>query len=543
MKGEGRSTRPVSRRWPRRLALLAPLLAFVSWIAACPTPEPPPNLLWLGDADRTLWGRAGEGAVGAAMTADDQCRVVVGAPRTPSPDGSAPEVGVIFAVESPAELPHDTPLDPESSADGHQRHGTQPYASAGSATAFVGDLDGSGSAELALGLSGAPATNGQEVGGGVWIYVDFAAPDLGQRKPDGILTGDRGHLYLGYALAGGADVTGDDLDDLLIGAPERHSQGVYIDGDNGTGRVYLIAGREDLASDLTAAATPGDVTDTLEFVGEANGDGLGMAVEAMAEEANAAVVLGAPYSSRNGNFAGTAYLCPAAGWSELDGVVLVGGECAALVGEQGEYAGYAVADAGDLDGSGMADLLIGAPQRAADEQAAGTGVVYLLVDPLIDLELRTVTLNSEAHTTFVGALDGDALGFAVAGTGDLDQDGFADFLLGAPQGALRGEEVYKGVAYLFTGRSGGFEAEVPVGEATIQLCGERVLHGTGWTVSDLAGYSLGGGGGWDGDPNDRFIAVAAPHRDNDVHGTDEWSDAGAVYLLHDALEPYLEAPR
>lgn len=548
MKGQWRPIPPATWRPTRMLARLAPLAVLIGWISACPTPEAPPNLLWLGDADRTMWGRAGEGAVGAALTADDQGRVVIGAPRTPSLDGTAPQVGAVFAVGSPAELTHDTPLDAESSTDVHQRHGAQPYASAGFATAFVGDLDGSGSAELALGLAGAPTADGQEAGGGVWIYIDFTAADLGQREPDGTLAGDQGHLYLGYALAGGADVTADGLDDLLIGAPERHGQGVYIDEDNGAGRVFLVAGREDLASDLAAATSPGQLAGALEFVGEALGDGLGMAVASLAHAgaaglADAAVVLGAPYSSRNGNLAGTAYLCPAGDWGALDGAVPVGGECAALLGEPGEYAGYAVADAGDLDGSGMADLLIGAPQRAADELAAGAGAVYLLIDPLVDLERRTANLASEAHTTFLGALDGDALGFAVAGAGDLDRDGHDDLLLGAPQGALLGEEVYKGAAYLFMGRSGGFDAEVPVSTATIQLCGERVDHGVGYTVSDLAGYSVAGGGGWAGDPDDRFIAVAAPHRDNDVHGAEEWSDAGIVYLLHDQLEPYLHADR
>src|SRR5262245_11547108 len=75
--------------------------------------------------------------------------------------------------------------------------------------------------------------------------------------------------------------------------------------------------------------------------------------------------------------------------------------------------GYAVAFAGDTDGDGHDDLLVGAPQNTWGPPATGPGYV----------EVRSGADGWILHS-LAGAIDGDAFGSSVAGIGDVDLDGF-----------------------------------------------------------------------------------------------------------------------
>src|SRR5215210_656504 len=105
----------------------------------------------------------------------------------------------------------------------------------------------------------------------------------------------------------------------------------------------------------------------------------------------------------------------------------------ALHGEAGDQQGYGIADAGDTDGDGIADMISGAPGR-------GPGHAYLYSGSTGDL----------LHT-FAGVHDGEFFGAAVASAGDVDRDGRADVLVGAPR-SKQGQGV-SGRAYLFSGRT------------------------------------------------------------------------------------------
>ncbi|HKE00087.1 MAG TPA: integrin alpha, partial [Planctomycetota bacterium] len=200
-------------------------------------------------------------------------------------------------------------------------------------------------------------------------------------------------------------------------------------------------------------------------LGDANGDG------------KSDVVIGVPSSGADGA-SGTVYVL-----SGADGSVL-----AAWNGGPGELYGFSVDAAGDVDGDGHVDVLIGAPGAAASK-----GVVHVRSGATGD-----VIWAPE------GAADGDRFGDSVAGLGDLDLDGFAEFLGGASQpgqgaGYVR---VYTGLtgtlASTYVGDAPGDElglATANGGDMDLDGWPERILGAPGSFAGTGAALVLSGATG------------------------------------------------
>jgi len=110
--------------------------------------------------------------------------------------------------------------------------------------------------------------------------------------------------------------------------------------------------------------------------------------------------------------------CDGAIDSPLDSSALI-----AITGEQASSrAGVAIAGAGDVDGDGQADLLVGAQQVGEGVQ---NGAAYLLLGPL------TASTSLAAAPTRLRGMDGSLAGSSLAGLGDMDGDGLDDFAVGA----------------------------------------------------------------------------------------------------------------
>jgi MYXO-CTERM domain-containing protein len=120
--------------------------------------------------------------------------------------------------------------------------------------------------------------------------------------------------------------------------------------------------------------------------------------------------------------------------------------------------GSAVASAGDVDGDGFDDLLVGDPYAAADR-----GAVYLFMGSVEGV----VGADESAAFELVGADAEGGLGGSVAGVGDLNGDGFDDLVAGA-----RDANRERGEAYVFYGAEEGIQSG-PVTEAHLTLTGEN----------------------------------------------------------------------
>ena len=276
----------------------------------------------------------------------------------------------------------------------------------GSAVAGAGDCDGDGIDDVLVGASGADGP---------------AGPDAGLAR---VYSGGSGTVHLswnghaaqdgfGAAVGGGRDVDGDGQPDLVIGAPGSDLAGV----DAGSAWVFSSAGGTLLR--LLPGGAAGDRFGGAIGVGaDADGDGY------------AEILVGAPSASPNGAGAGRATLL---GWRPYDRAT----EVAVLAPATGDSRfGSAMSRAGDVNRDGIQDYLVGARHHRA--------------------KFGGVWVYSGADNTllyrFEGQNIGDSLGNAVGAAGDVDQDGYDDFIVGAWQESS--VKLSNGMAGVYSGRDG-----------------------------------------------------------------------------------------
>ena len=260
----------------------------------------------------------------------------------------------------------------------------------------------------------------------------------------------------GTAVAGAGDVNGDGLADLLIGAPRADSF-TY-------GRAYLLLSPRTFGTLLSyadAILIGPDKDDTagtsLDGAGDVNGDGYDD------------LIVSGPGGGDEDSPEGAAWVVqgPVTGtWSLGDeGAMLTGGTAYAS-------AGNAVSSAGDTDADGLADLIIGVPYAGSGYE----GEAWLVLGP------ASTTTQPETGYTLYGVTTAGYAGFTVSGGSDLDGDGYADVVLGAPIAGDSGE----GAAYVV---SGPIEGDLTMDDAVAL---------TGPSETSYAGYAVGDGD-FDGD--------------------------------------------
>lgn len=291
------------------------------------------------------------------------------------------------------------------------------YQEVGSAVAMP-DLDGDGDADIALGAHGQPYGYVYIVSSPVSGTVDLRTQ--ADARISGLDTNPIGYA-LGSGVASAGDADGDGVEDLVIGTISATT----------VNRSVLFLGPivgELLESDadgfITGGGAGAGVSPT--SAGDVNADGY---PDLLIGEPNFPSMppLGAAYVV-DGPAIGTHDLASAS--AMLVGVV------------EGGYAAGSLSSAGDFDGDGKSDVLIGAPYPA-DPGAESAGYAYILFG-----DLTGTILLSEADITLVGS-EHSVAGFSVAGVGDIDLDGLDDVLIAGPGDSEGG--TYAGAAWLVPG--------------------------------------------------------------------------------------------
>ena len=305
-------------------------------------------------------------------------------------------------------------------------------AALGTSVSGAGDVNGDGYDDLVMGAPG--YSNGESEEGAVALLYGAASPDS---IPDLWMESNVSFAHYGQSVAGGGDVNGDGYGDVLVGAPGF--------GASTQGRAFLYSG-----SGSGLATSPAWTMD-----GTQVGATLGQSVSSAGDvnrDGYSDVLIGEPGISRVRVYHGSS-----SGLRTTSTPTLVG---------TSDF-GSSVAAAGDVNGDGYGDAIVGTPMSG---NSSGTGHIDLFQgapDCLVNLPVWSAD----------GGFAGDHLGTSVAGIGDVDDDGFSDVAAGAPSSTSTGYvAVYNGSAQWLpsqpTAKANGFSG---------------VRYGVGLTGADIDG--------------------------------------------------------
>jgi hypothetical protein len=345
--------------------------------------------------------------------------------------------------------------------------GDQDYAEFGYSVASAGDVNGDGYDDVVVGARA--AGDGQVYEGRAYLYLGSVA-GLGA-APAWTAESDQADAYFGNSVAAAGDVNGDGYADVLVGA--SHWDNSQVDA----GRAYLYLGSAaGLASTASWTAESdqfgGGFGDSVASAGDVNGDGYDDVVvgedgyeNGQTHEGRALLYLG----SADG-------LQGTASWTAESDLTLAS-------------FGVSVASAGDVNQDGFDDVLVGAP--GYDNGQAGVGRTYLYLGSAAGLSATAVWIaDSDQEYGYFGA--------SLASAGDVNGDGHSDVVVGAYH--YENGQLDEGRGYVFLGSADGLETT-----AAWRVESDLIGAFFGWSVASAG--DVNGDGYSD-------VVVGAYHYDN-----------------------------
>ncbi|MEF8756311.1 MAG: DUF4347 domain-containing protein [Accumulibacter sp.] len=467
---------------------------------------------------QSLYDRSGF-SVGAAgdVNGDGLADLVVGAYRSDPPGGaSAGRSYVVFGKTDGGAI------DLSAIAGGNGGfviNGQSADDQSGRSVAGAGDVNGDGLADLIVGAHHGDPAGAPDAGRS---YIVFGKTTGFAVELDAIEGGNGGFLingqavldFSGASVSGAGDVNGDGLADLIVGA----FLGDHSATGGDSGRSYIVLGKTSSGTiDLSAIA---DGTGGFAINGQSGGDWSGQSVSAAGDvngDGLADVVVGAPNGDpAAGDWAGRSYVVfGKTGTGSVDLSAVAQGSGGFVINGQSanDYSGVSVAGIGDLNGDGLADLLIGAPfgDAAAGGNSGRSYVVFGKTDgSAIDL---SAIANGSGGFAINGQQPDDRSGFSAAGAGDINGDGLADLIVGA-KASDPASGTDAGRSYVIFGSTTGSFAPSAVDQ--FGTAGADALNGSPVAETLVAGAgndTLTGNGGADvlygGAGDDSFVLNAS----------------------------------
>ena len=366
-------------------------------------------------ADLIVYGENSSDYFGSSVSAtgdingDGYSEIMSGAS---SHNNFAGKVYIYYGGSSPDAVP-DMTINGESS-----------FSYLGISIASAGDMNGDGFSDILAGAIGVNLFTGK-----AYLYMQGMN---GTYFPDLSFNGEATGSGFSISVASAGDVNGDSFSDIIVGARSYNSS---------TGRAYIYLGGINM-----------DNTPDVIFNGESTGNNFGVTVSTAGDvnsDGYSDVIVGADFYSAKGR----AYVF-------FGGIIMDSGPDVVMTGESSNnFFGHSVSAAGDVNSDGYSDVIVGAYGYVG----SGSGRAYIY--------FGSSSMNNIADFTVTGESATSVFGYSVAGAGDVNGDGFSDVLIGS-----HGFSGNTGKAYIYFGafNMSASPSVIMTGEASNDFFGREV---------------------------------------------------------------------